>query len=110
MYQCDEKARRNSPVRRLSCQRDPAVLQSMPASLGQIDRIPHKIEPRNPKAASKAGIAPLTPGPTCSRKADLIAYQAGIAGWAQAAVTASADIVASIAKLLAVLEAPPSHS
>ncbi|GAA0002264.1 hypothetical protein BRDID11002_22650 [Bradyrhizobium diazoefficiens] len=37
-------------------------------------------------------------------KADLIAYQTGIAGWPQAAVPASADIVASIAKLLAMLD------
>lgn len=37
-------------------------------------------------------------------KADLIAYQAGITGWPQAAVPASADIVASIAKLLATLD------
>jgi ABC-type lipoprotein export system ATPase subunit len=38
-------------------------------------------------------------------KADLIAYQAGIAGWPQAAaVSASADIVAAIAKLLATLD------
>lgn len=37
-------------------------------------------------------------------KADLIAYQAGIAGWPQAGVPASADIVAAIAKLLAALD------
>lgn len=37
-------------------------------------------------------------------KADLIAYQAGITGWPRAAVAASADIVASIAKLLATLD------
>jgi ABC-type lipoprotein export system ATPase subunit len=37
-------------------------------------------------------------------KADLIAYQAGIAGWPQTALPASADIVAAIAKLLATLD------
>jgi DNA repair exonuclease SbcCD ATPase subunit len=37
-------------------------------------------------------------------KADLIAYQAGIAGWPQTAVPASADTVAAIAKLLARLD------
>lgn len=37
-------------------------------------------------------------------KADLIAYQAGIVGWPQTAVLASADIVAAIAKLLAALD------
>ena len=37
-------------------------------------------------------------------KTDLIAYQAGIAGWPQSAVPASADIIAAIAKLLATLD------
>ncbi len=37
-------------------------------------------------------------------KADLTAYQAGIAGWPQSAVPASADIVSAIAKLLATLD------
>ena len=37
-------------------------------------------------------------------KADLIAYQAGIAGWPRGAVPASADIVAAIATLLAGLD------
>ncbi|MCK1606510.1 AAA family ATPase [Bradyrhizobium sp. 166] len=37
-------------------------------------------------------------------KADLIAYQAGIAGWPQAGVPASAAIASSIAKLLAALD------
>lgn len=37
-------------------------------------------------------------------KADVVAYQAGIAGWPQTAVPASADIVAAIAKLLATLD------
>ena len=37
-------------------------------------------------------------------KADLIAYQAGIAGWPQTAVPASVDIVSAIAKLLATLD------
>lgn len=37
-------------------------------------------------------------------KADLIACQAGIAGWPQAAVLASADIISAIAKLLATLD------
>jgi ABC-type lipoprotein export system ATPase subunit len=37
-------------------------------------------------------------------KADLIAYQAGIAGWPQTAVPATVDIVAAIAKLLATLD------
>ncbi len=37
-------------------------------------------------------------------KTDLIAYQAGIAGWPQTAVPASADIVAAIAKLLATFD------
>jgi hypothetical protein len=37
-------------------------------------------------------------------KADLIAYQTGAAGWPQAAVPASADIVAAIVKLLATLD------
>lgn len=37
-------------------------------------------------------------------QADLIAYQAGIAGWPQAGVPASAAIAASIAKLLAALD------
>ena len=37
-------------------------------------------------------------------KAGLIAYQAGIAGWPQAAVPASADIVAAIGKLLVTLD------
>lgn len=37
-------------------------------------------------------------------KTDLIAYQAGVAGWPQSAVPASADIVPAIAKLLATLD------
>ncbi len=37
-------------------------------------------------------------------KVNLIAYQAGIAGWPQTAVRASADIVAAIFKLLATLD------
>ncbi|MCO6392395.1 AAA family ATPase [Aliihoeflea aestuarii] len=37
-------------------------------------------------------------------KADLIAYQADIAGWPQTTVPASADIVSAIAKLLAMLD------
>jgi recombinational DNA repair ATPase RecF len=54
--------------------------------------------------ATLPGLIGLLGDDEAELKADLIAYQAGIAGWAQAAVPASADIVASIAKLLAVLD------
>ncbi|WP_247320966.1 AAA family ATPase [Bradyrhizobium sp. 141] len=54
--------------------------------------------------AALPGLIGLVGDDEAELKADLIAYQAGIAGWPQAGVPASADIVASIAKLLAALD------
>lgn len=54
--------------------------------------------------AALPGLIGLVGDDESELKADLIAYQAGIAGWPQAGVPASADIVASIAKLLAALD------
>jgi ABC-type lipoprotein export system ATPase subunit len=54
--------------------------------------------------AALPGLIGLLGDGEAALKADLIAYQAGIAGWPQIAVPASANIVASIAKLLAALD------
>ncbi|WP_225143656.1 MULTISPECIES: AAA family ATPase [unclassified Bradyrhizobium] len=54
--------------------------------------------------AALPGLIGLLGDDEAKLKANLIAYQTGIAGWPQAAVPASADIVTSIAKLLAMLD------
>lgn len=54
--------------------------------------------------AALPGLIGLLGDDNAELKADLIAYQAGITGWPQAAVPASADIVASITELLATLD------
>lgn len=54
--------------------------------------------------AALPGLIGLLGDGEAALKADLIAYQAGIAGWPQTAVPASADIVAAISKLLATLD------
>lgn len=54
--------------------------------------------------AALPGLIGLLGDDDAELKVDLIAYQAGITGWPQATVPASADIVASIAKLLATLD------
>jgi recombinational DNA repair ATPase RecF len=54
--------------------------------------------------AALPGLIGLLSDGEAALKADLIVYQAGIAGWPQSAVPASAGIVAAIAKLLATLD------
>jgi hypothetical protein len=54
--------------------------------------------------AALPGLIGLLSDGEAALKADLVAYQAGIAGWPQIAVPSSADIVASIAKLLTALD------
>src|SRR5208283_4204806 len=53
--------------------------------------------------AALPGLIGLLGDGEAALKTDLLAYQAGIAGWLQSAVPTSADIVAAIAKLLATL-------
>lgn len=55
-------------------------------------------------AAALPGLIGLLGDGEAALKADLIAYQAGIAGWPQGALPASADIAAAISKLLATLD------
>jgi recombinational DNA repair ATPase RecF len=55
-------------------------------------------------AAALPGLIGLLGNGEAALKADLIAYQAGIAGWPQGALPASADIAAAITKLLATLD------
>ncbi len=54
--------------------------------------------------AALPGLIGLLGDGEATLKTDLIAYQAGVAGWPQSAVPASADIVPAIAKLLATLD------
>lgn len=54
--------------------------------------------------AALPGLIGLLGDDETALKADLIAYQVGVAGWPQTAVPASADIVSAIAKLLATLD------
>ncbi|WP_158745263.1 AAA family ATPase [Acidisphaera sp. L21] len=54
--------------------------------------------------AALPGLIGLLGSGEAALKTDLISYQAGIAGWPQSAVPASADIVAVIVKLLATVD------
>jgi ABC-type lipoprotein export system ATPase subunit len=54
--------------------------------------------------AALPGLIGLLGDDESALKADLIAYQAGIAGWPQTAVPVSADIVSAIAKQLSTLD------
>ncbi len=54
--------------------------------------------------AALPGLTGLLGDGEAALKADLIAYQAGIAGWPQTVLPSSADVVAAIIKLLATLD------
>jgi hypothetical protein len=54
--------------------------------------------------AALPGLIGLLGDGEAALKADLVAYQAGIAGWPQSAVPASAEVAAAIVKLLATLD------
>ena len=55
-------------------------------------------------AAALPGLIGLLGNGEAALKTDLIAYQAGIAGWPQSTLPASADIAAAISKLLATVD------